>query len=77
MCLQNFFSYRYFSTQDSRRRLSSSFSYQSASIPPDCDSLKIKFLFTRRLLYKKESFKVSRQGITPFYEETLSLSSGT
>ena len=37
-------------------------------------SLKIKFLFMRRLEYKKESFKVSRQGRTPFYEETLAFS---
>ena len=37
-------------------------------------SLKIKFLFTRRLEYKNESFKVSRQGRTPFYDETLALS---
>ena len=64
MCLQHFFLRRYFSTQDARRRLSSSFSYLGASIPPecDCDSLKIKFLFMRRLEYKKESFKVSRPG---------------
>ena len=27
----------FFSTQDARRRLSSSFSYRGASIPPDCD----------------------------------------
>ena len=37
MCLQHFFLHRYFSTQDARRRLSSSFSYRGASIPPDCD----------------------------------------
>ena len=35
---------------------------------------EIKFLFTRRLEYKNESFKVSRQGRTPFYDETLALS---
>ena len=49
---------------------------RGASIPPRLRlrSLKIKFLFTRRLEYKKESFKVSRQGRTPFYDETLVLS---
>lgn len=76
-CLQHFFLYRYFSTQDARRRSSSSFSYRGASIPSDCDCFRIKILFTRQLLYEKESFKVSRQGRTPFYEETLALSAGT
>ena len=38
MCLQYFFLHNFFfSTQDARRRLSSSFSYRGASIPPDCD----------------------------------------
>ena len=77
MCLQYFFLHSFFFFNARRSTtLILVFFLPGCLYPPGLrlQSLKIKFLFMRRLEYKKESFKVSRQGRTPFYEETLAFS---
>ena len=76
MCLQYFFLHSFFFNARRSTTLILVFFLPGCLYPPGLrlQSLKIKFLFMRRLEYKKESFKVSRQGRTPFYEETLAFS---